>query len=131
MLAVMGLLAALAMPSFGRLIPGFESKASVRQVTAALRDGRALAIRDNREVVVTFDLDLRTVRVADLAPVHLPMGLGLSLLTGRSELIDDGEGAIRFFPDGTSTGGGISILHNSGTSTVLVDWLTGHVTSQP
>jgi general secretion pathway protein H len=36
-------------------------------------------------------------------------------------------GSIRFFPDGSSTGGSISLASGRETHTVVVDWLTGRV----
>ena len=44
----------------------------------------------------------------------------------------DGIGGIRFFPDGGSTGGSITITRPSGQGVRLrVDWLFGRITQEP
>ncbi len=57
-----------------------------------------------------------------------PTNLGLQLLTGTAELIDDGSGRIRFYPDGTSTGGRVTVTDAGRDYNVRIDWLTGRVT---
>jgi general secretion pathway protein H len=47
--------------------------------------------------------------------------------TAAHEAADDRVGSIRFFPDGSSTGGRISLSSGKSIHTVVVDWLTGHV----
>ena len=42
-----------------------------------------------------------------------------------------GAGGIRFFPDGTSTGGGIEIVRKNRRFLITVDWLTGRVAISP
>jgi general secretion pathway protein H len=49
----------------------------------------------------------------------------LSLVAGRSELIGRSAGQIRFFPDGTSTGGRVTLTGSGSRYNVVVDWLTG------
>jgi general secretion pathway protein H len=125
-LAILGSVLLLAPPLFQRAVPGLEIKAAARVVAAAFREGRSMAIRDNREIPVIIDLDARTVRVG-LAqyPTRLSRRLQLSLLTGQSELIGKDAGQIRFFPDGTSTGGRVTLTVRGSRYNVVVDWLTG------
>ena len=49
------------------------------------------------------------------------------LFTARSEQLSEKGGAIRFFPDGSSTGGRITLSIDSMRYLVNVDWLTGRV----
>ena len=138
-LLIMGLMATIAAPYFGRLGPRLEAKATARQVVSLLRSARGVAIRDNREVAVVVDLDDRTLSIESGGDSGRGMtvaeGLGLQLLTGTAELIDDGSGRIRFYPDGTSTGGRVTITDpgsDPGSDAgrdfdVRIDWLTGRV----
>ena len=142
-LLIMGLMASIAAPYFGRLAPRLEAKATARQVVSLLRSARGVAIRDNREVAVVVDLDDRTLTIESGGEsggdsgrgVTVAEGLGLQLLTGTAELIDDGSGRIRFYPDGTSTGGRVTISDpgvdpdsDAGLDfDVRIDWLTGRV----
>ena len=134
-LLIMGLMASIAAPYFGRLAPRLEAKATARQVVSLLRSARGVAIRDNREVAVVVDLDSRSLIIDSGRGMTVAEGLGLQLLTGTAELIDDGSGRIRFYPDGTSTGGRVTISDPGSDSdtdagrdfNVRIDWLTGRV----
>jgi general secretion pathway protein H len=53
--------------------------------------------------------------------------MSMKLFTARSELEEEGVGRIRFFPDGSSTGGHIDLLHKDAVWRVEVLWLTGEV----
>ena len=127
-LVIMGLMMALAPAAFERVLPGLAHKSAARDVAASLRQARGRAIRGNREVAVIVDVDRRTLSTDGGAPKRLDDDLAVSLVTGRSELLADGTGRIRFFPDGTSTGGRITLAGNGREYHVLIDWLTGGVT---
>lgn len=127
-LTIMGLMMALAPAAFERALPGLAHKSAARDVAAGLRQARGRAIRGNREVAVIVDVDERTLSTDGGAPKRLGDDLAVSLVTGRSELLADGTGRIRFFPDGTSTGGRITLAGNGREYHVLIDWLTGGVT---
>ena len=49
----------------------------------------------------------------------------MKLFTARSELEEEGIGRIRFFPDGSSTGGHIDLLRDEALWRIEVMWLTG------
>ena len=57
----------------------------------------------------------------------LPDDLEISLFTARSERLGPNSGAIRFFPDGSSTGGRLTLSTERLGMAVDVDWLTGKV----
>ncbi|MGH6891712.1 MAG: GspH/FimT family pseudopilin [Dongiaceae bacterium] len=126
-LAILGFTLALAAPSLNRALPGLELKAGARNVASALREARALAIGRNRETTLTIDLDQRTLWLGDQPPIRLSPRLGVSLLTAASEVTESGSGGIRFFPDGTSTGGRVALVLGERRRDVVVDWLTGAV----
>lgn len=124
-LVVMALLAALASPEFHRALPGLELRANASDIAAALRGARSAAIRDNRETTVAIDVDANRYR---LKKWHALRGdVRLSLYTAERERLDRGTGRIRFFPDGTSTGGRVSLAEGERSYHVVVDWLTGRV----
>ncbi|HEX4193875.1 MAG TPA: type II secretion system protein, partial [Stellaceae bacterium] len=53
--------------------------------------------------------------------------VGLTLVTASQERIDAAPGDIRFFADGSSTGGGIGLHAGARGALILVDWLPGRV----
>ncbi len=59
--------------------------------------------------------------------VALPKGLKLSITSAKEDRLNDHTGRIRFFPDGSSTGGRITLKAGRREWHVNVSWLTGQV----
>ena len=129
LLVVMAILAALiglAMPTFDRVLPGASLRSEAAEVAALLREARSRAIRDDADLAVSLDIGDRTVAIPGRRH-RLPQRLGLTLLTGSTE-ITRGGGRILFYGDGSSTGGRLRLLARDEHVDVLVDWLTGRIT---
>ncbi|MHB8679717.1 MAG: GspH/FimT family pseudopilin, partial [Rudaea sp.] len=62
--------------------------------------------------------------------VKLPKDMRMVLLTADSEQTSATSGRIRFFPDGASTGGHISVRLGEREWRINVSWLTGAVTRE-
>ncbi len=125
---IMGALITLAPAAFHRIAPGLEMKAAAREVAGVLRQARGQAIRDNRETAVLIDAAKKVYRLGRGARDHaLSAALQVSLVTAASEQLDDTRGRIRFFPDGTSTGGRVTLSRDDRKFDITVDWLTGLV----
>jgi len=131
-LALATLLIALVPPLISAAIPGVELKASARKVAAGLRLAREEAIRHGRDVALTLDLEDHSYQVdGPFRRVALPKGVELSLVVADTEMGNDQRGAIRFFPDGGSTGGRITLARNGSGWQVGAQWLTGRVEIAP
>ena len=127
-LLIMGALITLAPAAFHKIAPGLEMKAAAREVAGVMRQARGQAIRDNREAVVLIDTERNVYRLGQDARDHtLNPALQVLLVTAASEQLDDTRGGIRFFPDGTSTGGRVTLSRNDRKFDITVDWLTGLV----
>ena len=124
-LAVLGLVMALAVPSLGRSLPGFALRSDVRTVASALKEARAAAIGQNRETTLILDVEQRTLRLGERAIVKLHPNIGISIEGANPEAPE--VGAISFFPDGTSTGGRVTLALGERKQHVVVDWLTGTI----
>ena len=110
-----------------RRLPAVQLNASSAIVASIFREARSIAIRDNREQAVVVDLSARTLQIGSAGRKHqLEASIGISLVTASSEL-EGQRGAIRFFPDGTSTGGRVRLSEDTRTNEIVVQWLTGHV----
>ena len=130
-LLILSLAMVVATQSLRRPSPELELKLAATTVASALREARSEAIRDNRETPVTIDLDAHTLRIGtEDADQSLGSDLGITLRTATSELAGDGVGSIHFFPDGTSTGGRVTLFANAQKYDVSVDWLTGWIDIQ-
>jgi general secretion pathway protein H len=105
-----------------------DFKASVQTVVTALREARSLSLITGRSQALVVDVERSAVRIGDVGrAAGLPKSVRLSLITVAQERIDRGDGAIRFFPDGSSTGGRVSLLQGTRRSDVNVDWLSGRI----
>ncbi len=75
-----------------------------------------------------IDTERKAYRLGPDARGHeLSAALEVSLVTAASEQLDDTRGRIRFFPDGTSTGGRVTLSRDDRKFDITVDWLTGLV----
>lgn len=129
-LAIIGLVMASVPLLSGRSGP--EARAASIEIASALRKARGSAIARFEPVTFQLDLDNRTYRVgSDGAIASLDAGLALELYTARSELVADRVGGIRFYPDGSATGGRVTLARDGQRYVVAVDWLTGAVSVEP
>jgi general secretion pathway protein H len=127
-LALIGLLVAVVIPIFGNGVSTTELKSDARAVAAGLRQARGQAIAQRGEAFLVLDLGAHTFSVPPDPRVHkLAQQLELKLFTAQSDLVNDNVGAIRFFADGGSNGGRITLAAGERKFDVDIDWLTGRV----
>jgi general secretion pathway protein H len=113
----------------GRGASAADLKAAARTLASGLRTAQTTAMATRRDALLTLDLDSHEFEVPGvLRPRKLPEKLDLKLLTAESEVTSDKRGSIRFYPDGSSTGGRITVASGERKYFVDVDWLTGRVT---
>jgi general secretion pathway protein H len=124
-MVIIALVLGLVATSLSRSISGAEARQSARNLVAALRYTRTQAILRKSEQVFTVDLEARAYQAPGRERVVLPEGVELQLTTAASEVVQDNVGAIRFFPDGGSTGGRVDLDVNGREFVVHVAWLTG------
>jgi general secretion pathway protein H len=127
-LAILAVVLTLLPPLLGRTRDNAALAEAARTLAAALRETRDEAITTGRDTSLAIDLASGTFRDGSGKVQSLPPGIRLSLVTTTQERLGERSGAIRFFPDGSSTGGGISLAHDDRRDDVLVDWLTGRIT---
>ncbi len=126
-LFIMALVAAFVVPSLGGGA-AIELKSAARTLAAGLRHTRNRALNDNRSAALDLDVAKREFRLpGEQRARKLPERIDIVLFTARSEQQDDQRGAIRFFPDGSSTGGRITLSIDRARYLVNVDWLTGRI----
>ncbi len=128
-LAIVALVVVIALPRIGAGLPGAALDAGARRIAAGLNEARSLAVVRNRAVRFTLNGAAKRFTVGGGAGAPLPATLGITLITGAAEVVGAAQGSIRFFPDGSSTGGRIVLSGRGGTRTIEVDWLTGRIRS--
>lgn len=120
------LLVALTPPLLSGMSGATELRGAARQLAAGLRNARNEAVTRQQEAALLLDLAGRRFAVSgDAREVALPNSVELRLYTAQSEVLDREKGYIRFFPDGSSTGGAITVSGPKLAYRVNVDWLTG------
>lgn len=118
---------ALAPPIFSQAVTANEPRTATRQIVAALRYARSEAVAARHPVGFTLDVEQHRYRLDNHPAVELPQSLELTLVVADHE-VKKGSGAIRFFADGSATGGSIRLGNTAATYEVHVAWLTGQVT---
>jgi general secretion pathway protein H len=108
-------------------ILGLGLRGTAAQLASGLRLTRSEAILRNQSTAFEIDLAGHRYRVGSGAVRQLPMQLQLALLTVTGEQHYAAQGAIRFKPDGSSTGGRIEVADGARSIAVGVDWLSGRV----
>ncbi len=105
-----------------------ELKAAARDIASALRFARGQALISHQETTVTIDLAENSYTVSGRDEVYaIPQAMDVTVVTGQKELTGDGLGSIRFFPDGSSTGGRITLEQGKAAQQVDINWLTGQI----
>lgn len=124
----MGLVFALAVPQLQNARAGAELRAAVRDVASGLREARSRAIAMAQPDAFTVDSKHSAFQIGVGDKWHqLPGAIHPSVFNPQDEPPAQDIGEIRFFPDGSSTGGGVRLSLRNARYDVLVDWLTGRV----
>ncbi len=128
-LAIIAAVASIAIPIFGGSgVSNTELRGAARQLAAGLRLARSEAVAQRRETFLVLDVAGRRFKVDRDPREHaLPRDVELKLFTAQKDLVDEKVGSIRFFPDGGSNGGRITVGSGERKFEVDVDWLTGRV----
>jgi len=126
-LFIAALVVGLAAPRFQNSVAGMRLRGESREVAALLRQSRSLAIARAEPVELIVDPEAGVIRYASDIALYTP--------SASIELRLPGEGLpagtalrIRFYPDGTSSGGRFAMAANERVYEISVDWLTGRVT---
>jgi general secretion pathway protein H len=105
-----------------------EHQSAARDMVSALRFAKGQALISHEETTVNIDLNENTYTVSDRDKVFtIPETIALTVVTAQEEMAGEGLANIRFFPDGSSSGGRIKLERNSVTWQIDINWLTGQV----
>ncbi|WP_435103498.1 GspH/FimT family pseudopilin [Arhodomonas sp. AD133] len=127
-IAILAVAAVLVGPRFAGAIESVRLQAATRDVASALRAARTEALRERRDAAVLIDVDRGLYQLSSASESRaLPEGTKVGLVAGGADISSDSQGRIVFFPDGSSSGGRISLANNGRQFRVDVNWLTGRV----
>jgi general secretion pathway protein H len=105
-----------------------EIKAAARDIVSALRYARGQALMSHQETTLALNLAENTYTVSGRDKVYnIPKTIDTTVVTAQSELTGNGLGNIRFFADGSSTGGRITLERGNTAWQIDINWLTGQI----
>lgn len=126
-MAVVGMVMAVGIPQSVKFYESMQFRSAVRESITLLKSARHKAIESGvlQDVRVIPDEHIVTFGRHETSfeeNVELTVNSAKSLSSG-------GSGLIRFYPDGSASGGGLSIKRESDERvSIAVDWLVGRVT---
>lgn len=124
-IAIIATITALTIPAIMRPSERFVLKQTVDEIRASLKLTRSAAITTGREQVFMIDLHQRSYGSATIKEQHFPESIEAALKVAEPERSSASRGGIRFFPDGSSTGGELTLSINARQARLCVHWLTG------
>jgi len=125
-MVILALTATTVMPLLSRGV-GSQLQSSVRDLATGLRWARAEAVGERRSVALWVDTEGKSYTVETRERRYqLPREATVLVSTAENEMRGQ-YAAIRFFPDGSSTGGSIELGARGDVFEIRVDWLTGAV----
>lgn len=127
-IVLIGIIATVVTFSFSKSLAGAKVQAASRDLVAALRYTRGQAIVKGEQKVLNLDIENNSYQAPGKGTINLPKEMVMRLTTAQQELTSDTAGGIRFFPDGSSTGGNIAIVMGEREWRINVGWLTGEIT---
>ena len=126
-LVVAAIAMAVAVPNLQPAMVNAQLRAATQDVASALRHTRGQALSLGREAAFVLNVNRHFYRVSGRGkPYALPDSVKLSLFTA-DYLQGEGQGSIVFYPDGSATGGRVTLKGAGKTRVVDVNWLTGSV----
>lgn len=127
--AVAALVVGVATPGAMRMYDSMQYRSAVGDLTAALATARYSAITKGQSVDVELAPEEREYRVSGQRIKSLPEAINLTVIAAAELSPEAHIAVIRFYPDGSSSGGNLSVERTGGAGARLdVDWLLGRVT---
>ncbi|MCF6291807.1 MAG: prepilin-type N-terminal cleavage/methylation domain-containing protein [Robiginitomaculum sp.] len=125
-LAIIAVTTAVIAPRLITNNPNSNAKNNSLQLVSLYKKGRNLAIRTGVSQVVIIDTDNKTAWLSDQNKIIFADSIDIDTITAETES-DTGLSGIRFFPDGVSTGGEITISSDKTSYIVSVIWANAEV----
>ncbi len=105
-----------------------QLKAATRDLISALRYARGHALISHQEVTVAIDLSENSYQLSNRDKIYsFSDEIELTLVIAQDELLDNEIGHIRFFADGSSSGGRITMEWGVLVYRIDINWLSGKI----
>lgn len=130
-IGVASLLVAVAVPSASKMYQSMAYRGAVKETRHMLEAARYRAMSTGKSSDVVIDIEAKTITLPGSKTISVPEDVKMGMV-GAAELQEERrKGAIRFYADGSSTGGSIALTRKSGSGTELqVGWLLGEISQR-
>jgi general secretion pathway protein H len=103
-------------------------QAAARDIASALRYAHGQALVTRKPVSVSVNLDENSYRISNKDKVYfMDEKIEISVVVAEEEMEEGKEASIRFFADGSATGGRITLEWGKQLRRIDVNWITGAV----
>ncbi len=102
-------------------------RAASKDLVAALRYTRSQAVVKHKEQRLFIDVEKKAYQAPGKEKVMFPEGMELKVFAAESEIPSDTQAGFRFFSDGSSTGGRVTLIYGERFWRINVAWLTGEI----
>lgn len=102
-------------------------RAVSKNLVSALRYTRGQAIVKHEQKTISFNVEAKTYKAPRKKTIQVPDDMEIFVYTADSEIADESTGKIRFFSDGSSTGGYVKLVYGKKIWKINVNWLTGEI----
>ena len=127
-IVIIAMAVAVAAPNIGSGNQTASLNAAAREIASALRFVRGHALTHRKESTLLVNLEENSYQITGRKKTYkITKDIVLILDIAQSQIIDENHGGIRFFPDGSSTGGRITLELGDNKRQLDVNWLTGQV----
>lgn len=105
-----------------------QLKALTRDLASALRYARGQALISHDEIIVAINLAENSYKISNREKTyHFSDEIDVTLVIAQDEFKNDEVGQLRFYADGSSSGGRITIEWGELVNQIDVNWLTAKV----
>jgi len=130
-MAIVALVVSLILPHIAHEPGPAALQAKAYEIASLFRDDRNAALLGRREVVSRIDMNQRlAISGSGNTAVKVPDSVVVDLVQSDHEAFPGG-GGIRFYPDGRTSGGVVTIHRGTYGYRISVNWLTAHVEVAP
>lgn len=102
-------------------------KRDVSLFATTARRARAEALSNGAPLDLIIDAGARSYDAGIAGGGILASGRIAEFVTARELMSEPSRGVIRFYPDGSTSGGRVVIVGDNARNTIKIDWLTGAV----
>lgn len=128
-LAIVGMLLRITIPVLASAYDAWRLRKLSHEVVFMLREARGAALEGDASAFI-MDITQRLFSAEGRSrPMRLPSSVSVKV-SAAGELSDETRASIAFEPDGTSSGGEVTLRSGNLEQTIRVDWLSSQIEIQ-